>query len=181
MPTPVGHVIGGIAAGWIVAAVRPGAGWRCAWREAALFGVLGASADFDLLFGAHRGPTHSIAAAVLVGAAAWMVHHLRGAGAEGTGLRVGVACFLAYGSHALLDWLGRDTSPPIGVMALWPFNREYYESGLHLFMAVSRRYHQGWVFIRHNLSSLVRELAILVPLLALVMLLRTRRQHGDAR
>jgi hypothetical protein len=48
-------------------------------------------------------------------------------------------------------------------------------------MAVSRRYHQGWVFIRHNLSSLVRELTILVPLLALVMLLRTRRQHGDAR
>jgi hypothetical protein len=79
----------------------------------------------------------------------------------------------AYASHTLLDWLGSDTSPPIGIMALWPVSREYSESRLHLFMAISRRY---WLpeFWSYNLRALLRELAILLPVLAAVTLLRRR-------
>ena len=90
-----------------------------------------------------------------------------------------VACIAAYASHVLLDWLGTDASPPIGVMALWPLSRAYFESSLHVFMAVSRRYYLGWPFVLHNLLALSRELVILVPILALVMFLRAR--HTDSR
>ncbi len=74
----------------------------------------------------------------------------------------------AYASHVLLDWLGSDSSPPIGVMALWPFSRAYYESDLHVFMAISRRYYQGWRFVTQNVLAVSLELVILVPVLALV-------------
>ena len=84
---------------------------------------------------------------------------------------VALAVAAAYASHTLLDWLGSDTSPPIGIMALWPFSRDYYESRLHVFMAISRRY---WLpeFWTYNLRALARELAILLPLVAAVVLLR---------
>ena len=76
---------------------------------------------------------------------------------------------MAYASHTLLDWLGTDSSPPIGIMALWPFSRAYYESHLHVFMAISRRY---WLpeFWTLNVLALGRELAILLPLALVVFL-----------
>ena len=69
-------------------------------------------------------------------------------------------------SHTLLDWLGTDSTAPIGIMALWPFSREYYESSLHIFHAISRRYwlQEFWTF---NLFALLRELLILGPITVL--------------
>ena len=49
-----------------------------------------------------------------------------------------------------------------------------HESHLHFFMAVSRRYYQGWVFVRQNAIAFIKELTILVPLLTLTILLRPR-------
>ena len=79
----------------------------------------------------------------------------------------------AYASHTLLDWLGTDLSPPIGIMALWPFSSDYYESHLHLFRAISRHY---WLpeFWASNARALAGELAILLPLTALGFLVRRR-------
>jgi inner membrane protein len=188
MPSPVGHVIGGLAAGWCVAGSPRGDDWRRRGsREMALFGALGALPDIDLMFGAHSGVTHSLGAAMIVGVAAWAVQHpwLLRSQAERRP-RIGspsaalfaMACMAAYGSHVLLDWLARDTTAPIGIMALWPFSRSYYESDIHLFMAISRRYYQGWTFIRQNAFALFRELLILMPVLMLVMLGRPRRTRA---
>jgi hypothetical protein len=59
MPSPVGHALGGIAAG-----VRlTGNSRRALWTLAGI----GAAADLDLLVGAHRGISHSLGAAVLAG------------------------------------------------------------------------------------------------------------------
>ena len=82
---------------------------------------------------------------------------------------------MAYASHTLLDWLGTDSSPPIGIMALWPFSHRYFESSWHIFMAISRRYWlpEFWIF---NTLALARELAILLPLAFLV--LAARRRHA---
>ncbi len=77
-------------------------------------------------------------------------------------------------SHTLLDWLGQDTSAPFGVMALWPFSTTYYESGWHLFPAISRRYNQGWTFIAQNVRAVGLEVAILGPILLLVIVFRRR-------
>lgn len=183
MPSPVGHVIAGVAAGWLVAGsprvtgIAPFKVPGTFVREAMVFGALAALPDIDLLVGAHSGPTHSLGVALVVGILAGLAQRirLRRPGTVGPSpLVLAVACSAAYASHALLDWLGTDTSPPIGIMALWPFSAAHYESNLHVFMAVSRRYYHGWVFVRHNALALVRELVILVPILMVTILFRSR-------
>ena len=170
MPSPVGHALAGLASGWLIRGNRLDEPYGR--REAILFAGLGTLADFDLLFGMHSGPTHGVGAAILAGAFAWLpLGHATGR----SRLTLALACIVAYGSHTLLDWLGSDTSPPIGIMALWPFSREYYESSLHLFMAVSRRIRQPDRFWVQNLTALARELMILVPPLLVIGWLRARR------
>ena len=83
------------------------------------------------------------------------------------------AIAVAYASHTLLDWLGVDPSPPSGIMALWPFSHDYFVSGLNIFTAVSRQYWRP-EFWTVNLRALARELAILLPLAALVFFARRR-------
>ncbi|MBA3231750.1 MAG: hypothetical protein H0T05_02920, partial [Acidobacteria bacterium] len=117
------------------------------------FAALGALPDVDLLFGVHSMYTHSLGAVVLVLLVARPV----------TGAwRWATAAALAYASHLLLDWLGHDTTAPIGIMALWPLTSDYYESSLHLFLPISRRY---WLpgFVAHNFTAMARELLWIGP------------------
>ena len=136
----------------------------------ALYAALGMAADLDLLVGAHSGATHGLGAALIVGATVWVVLRIRGVSRV---VRTACASAIAYASHTLLDWLGTDSSPPIGIMALWPASREYYESSRHVFMAISRRYWlpEFWTF---NFSALVRELLILIPIAFVVLSVRRR-------
>jgi inner membrane protein len=167
----VGHALGGIAAGWLVrgAPVSAPSGWRAWWRDVFVYVVLGLLPDVDLLFGAHSGPTHGLGVALLIVLLVWATK--RAGDTQGFAL----SCGIAYGSHTLLDWLGTDTSAPVGIMALWPLTRTYYDSGLQVFMAVSRRYWQPELFWRQNLLALVRELLILVPLLGIIWRIKGRR------
>jgi membrane-bound metal-dependent hydrolase YbcI (DUF457 family) len=171
----------GVAAGWLIAPQS-----ACARRvqivRVAVFALAATIADIDLLVGTHRGPTHSLAAAGLAGIATWVwfaVGRARGpvkgarSGVERDGrpLRFAIAVTAAYATHTLLDWLGTDSSPPIGIMALWPVSRGYYESPFHIFMAISRRY---WLpdFWMLAVRAIVRELVILGPVSGLVLWLR---------
>jgi inner membrane protein len=185
MPSPIGHAIAGITAGWLVAGsptlrlagpkvvgTFPSKVPDAFWRECGLFAALAALPDVDLLFGMHSGPTHSLAAAGIVGLAAFLLAR------PPAGLRrwrFAIACAAAYASHVLLDWLARDTTAPIGIMALWPFSHAHYESDLHVFGAISRRYYQGWTFVDQNVRAVCRELVILIPILVLMTALRRRR------
>jgi hypothetical protein len=171
MPSPLGHALAGIASGWLIAPTREGMDTGVSIRRAALFGAVAAAPDLDLLAGAHSGPTHGLGAAVIVGAIAWIVLRLRRQ--DGFGLALAIAA--AYASHTLLDWLGTDTAPPIGIMALWPFSHAYYEAPIHVFMAISRRY---WLeeFWTSNLQALARELLILGPVVAIVVASGRRRR-----
>jgi hypothetical protein len=161
MPSPVGHALAGAAAGWGLVGRPSRSGmdaYRTVWRQGLLFAALGMAPDLDLLLPVeHRTLSHSLTAAVVVGLAATMLSW-RG--------RFGLAAGAAYATHLLLDWLGSDTTPPIGIMALWPFSHAYYESRLHLFHAVSRRFptREFWV---QNTRALVRELVLLGPPAAL--------------
>jgi hypothetical protein len=162
MPSPVGHALAGAAAGWgLVGPPKRGGegGYREVWRQGALFAMLGMLPDLDLLLPVvdHRTFSHSLTAAVIVGVAAAVLTRRS---------RVGLAAGAACGTHVLLDWLGSDTTPPIGIMALWPFSHAFYESRLHLFFAISRRFptRQFWV---QNTRALLRELAVLIPPAAL--------------
>jgi inner membrane protein len=131
-----------------------------------LWALLGASPDLDLLFGAHSTYTHSIGAVAVTAAVVLLW-------TRGRQVRVALACAAAVASHVLLDWLGTDTTPPLGVMALWPFTREFYQSPVFLFMAISRRW---WLpgFYTQNALAAVRELVILTPIVALIGTVRTR-------
>lgn len=167
MPSPIAHGLAGIVVGWIAAPPHVG---NAAWKRMALFAAAGVAPDLDLFVGAHSGPTHGLGAAVIAGLVLGIV--LRGVASRHAATIAG-ATALAYASHALLDWLGTDSSPPIGIMALWPFSHDYYESRLHVFMAISRQYRlpEFWL---SNALALARELVILLPLAALVFLARRR-------
>lgn len=167
MPTPVGHALGALL---LTAPIR--ARYRLLGAGAAVAAVsFGIAPDLDLLAGRHSAETHSIGAAAITGIAAWAILRRRHTPrAAAIAIMVAVAVL----SHALLDWLGTDTSAPIGIMALWPFSFEYLESDAHLFMAVSRRY---WLegFWTYNFTVLVRELLVLgIPAAAVEWLARRK-------
>lgn len=211
MPSPVGHALAGVAVGLVAAgrsdlnhstvasagshSIRDRLAGDSRWRRAAVFAMLGVLPDVDLLFGVHSTYTHSIGAVAIVLAVAWLIirpglgagtsasSHIPGRRrAVGDQRRLACAAALAYGSHILLDWLGYDPTPPLGITALWPFSAAYYTSGLHLFMPISRRY---WLdtFWHHNLIAVARELLFLVPSVLLAWRWaeprRTRRKPID--
>jgi membrane-bound metal-dependent hydrolase YbcI (DUF457 family) len=124
---------------------------------------VGAAPDVDFLLPIpHRGPTHSVGAAVIVLLVAWPLLAWRRSHWSGSPGRMALALAAACASHTLLDWLGADSSTPRGLMALWPWTSTYYISGLDVFNAVSRRY---WLpgFWRSNTVAVLREIALLGP------------------
>jgi inner membrane protein len=182
MPSPVGHALGGLIAGWMVAgapAVDPlsqADAWRRAARHSAPFALVAVLPDVDLLAGIHSRYTHSLGAAAIVTlAVAWFVPRDR----RNRRWTFALACGCAYASHVLLDWLGSDTSPPRGIMALWPWSSDFYLSGLEWFLATDRRY---WLpgFVSRNLLALWWELALLAPPAVLTYFLRRPRRGRSA-
>ena len=159
MPSPIGHALGGVAAGW-------GSVPRRTAATAAILAAVAVVPDLDLLIHDHRGFSHSVGAALIAGTVTWVVTRRP---------RWAIAVTAAWASHVLLDWLSNDTRPPLGVMALWPFTRDYYKSTLEVFPAVSRRYWLARFWI-YNLKALAVEVLVLGPIAALVVW--WRRQYS---
>jgi hypothetical protein len=174
MPSPIGHALGGIAAGWLVQPHTHGRSPRSYRTATIAFAALGMAPDLDLLLGPHRGPSHSVGAAALVGLVAWMAFR-----ASPSAARMGLTCAAAYGSHVLLDWLGSDSSPPHGLVALWPFSMAHYQAAWPVFLSVSRRIHRPELFWVPNLRALALELLILVPAVSLAAFLRRARPLSE--
>ena len=151
MPTPVGHALAGLATGWFSPCRRSKV-------LVAACVVAAVAADLDILIHRHRTYTHSLGAVVLVGMLVWTVAR---------DMRVTLTIAAAYSTHILLDWLGKDTAPPAGLMALWPFSSRYYVSGANVFMEISRRYWKPDEFIVGNLKAMGWEVLVLAPFVAL--------------
>jgi membrane-bound metal-dependent hydrolase YbcI (DUF457 family) len=158
MPSPIGHALGAAAAGWALDRERPSI------RRTALTVAVGLAPDLDLLFGTHSTYTHSVGAVAIVTLIAWLATR---------DARLTAAVAAAWASHLLLDWLGSDSRDPIGIMALWPFSTAHYQSGFYVFNAISRRYWMPEQFIWGNLRAALREVAILLPVLALAYWVNT--------
>ena len=177
MPTPVGHALAGVAAGYLLAGrvdrtTLSTRGAALSWRSLAsdkrllLFASLGVLADIDFLFGVHSAYTHSVGATLVVGGVAALL-------ARDRSRRFAFAAALAYGTHIVLDWLGSDTVEPLGVMALWPLTTDYFLSGLYWFPSVCRQFRElscWW----NNVASLVWEILFLGPLAFGVLYLNRR-------
>jgi membrane-bound metal-dependent hydrolase YbcI (DUF457 family) len=192
MPSPIGHALAGVAVAW-AADLIPGdrhgryftvsdtLGHR-SWYQRAGGGLtlicagLGAAPDLDLAFTAHRTATHSVGAVVVVAVVAAAIAAVTGRPI----VRVTLMCAAAYGSHLLLDWLGADFYPPRGIQLMWPFNHEWYISGLDLFPQTARLR----IFTRGpmlaNVRAVSQELAILGPVVAALWLVRVKALAGLA-
>jgi membrane-bound metal-dependent hydrolase YbcI (DUF457 family) len=109
--------------------------------------------------------THSLGAALGAGLVAWAI-------TRGRDPWLAIACALAWASHVLFDWLGSDTTPPLGVMALWPLSNNYSFANAFIFEAISRRY---WLdnFWSHNLWAVTKEMLMLGPVVAILRMKRT--------
>ncbi len=180
MPSPAAHAIGGLAAAFLVDAVR-----RRPLLTPALLVTSAAAAmapDLDLLFGSHRTYTHSLGAVFIVSVVSWVVVSARGRVRNAT--RTAVILAAAYGSHVLLDWLSKDTAAPSGVMMVWPWSSQYYVSGWNVFGEVSRRYWIPREFVLGNLSALAWEMLMLAPVVVLawvVWSVRTLETKNEER
>ena len=168
MPSPIGHALGGAAAGLLIAA--PGATARARWTQLATFAAVGVAPDLDLLVGRHRLESHSIGLALIVGLIAalmrWPIARSR--------LQIFLAAAAAWFSHAVLDYLGADTSRPYGVMIWWPFSSTYYYAGLSILLPISRRW---WLAgtVTHNLMAAAREVLVIGPVAVAAVWWKWRR------
>lgn len=182
MPSPAGHLLAGVAIAWGAEAAATtlgrrgagpagGAGPRLLTPLTLACVALAVAPDLDILLAAHRTVTHSLGAVLLTAVVSGAVARALGSPAMATG----VLCGVTVASHIALDWLGRDSSTPLGVMALWPVSTAYFYSGVDVFAEVSRRYWKPDEFILRNAVSIAREFLILGPIAALAWWARRRR------
>lgn len=203
MPSPLGHVFGGIAAAWIADLVPGRQEWRTAppaasfYRRAGgaftlLCGALGAAPDLDLSLVAHRTVTHSLTAVALVTiVAALVTGQVTGRKVRSSKCkvpkckvqrvaRVALMCGAAYATHLLLDWLGIDNNPPRGLQILWPFSRDWMISEWDVFIQTQRFRFFSLEAVRTNVAAMLWETLLLVPVLAALWLVRVKALAGLA-
>lgn len=174
MPSPVGHTIAGLIVHVLCARDDSQLG---SWRRAGVVVGAALAPDLDLALrladgrNHHQAESHSLGCALLFGAlAAVVLRRLRWSDWP----RLSIAVGLAWVSHVLLDYLNRDTNPPIGLMALWPLSDAYYKFPWPVFLDVGRTLE--WATLRNNLVAAAWEVAVLLPLLSLAWRWRDRRR-----
>jgi membrane-bound metal-dependent hydrolase YbcI (DUF457 family) len=148
--------------------------WPSSIALSATCAALAILPDADLLFrDAHRGPTHSVGAVILIlivaaGVTRWVTGRII--------WPVTIAYALAYGSHLLLDWLAIDRlRAPFGIELFWPFNDGWYISGLNWFPPTERRQFLSAASLLTNLTAIIHECVKVGPFLAAAWMIRRRR------
>jgi len=163
MPSPLGHALAGLTVH--VLSARDTAERKSLGR-AALLVAAATAPDLDLMFrfvdgrNHHQAETHSVGAAVLCALAVWAIQRLRQRPRPASlGLWAGVSWL----THVSLDYLGLDTHPPIGIMALWPVESGYHKAPWTLFLDIGRTLE--WATVRHDALAVAWEIVLLGPLL----------------
>src|SRR6266849_1312645 len=121
----------------------------------------------------HQAQGHGLGPGLLLAALVAAVAAVRGAPRP---VGLGAAALLGWCSHLLLDLLNVDTSPPIGLMALWPFAAGYFKSPWPLFLDIGRTL--NWRTVRHDVVAIAWEVAVLCPVLVAAWRVRARRRAG---
>lgn len=169
MPSPVGHSLAGIAAGWAVA--RPLRVPRALIVQVVTLAAIGMAPDLDLLWGRHSRETHSLGAALIVASVgAWRRWPV---GAEHR-WRIFFAVLLAYFAHPVMDAFAIDNAEPIGVMLWWPFSSAFVHSSHAFFDPISRAFSSPAMWT-HDLIAASHEVALLLPIVVVVWIVRRAR------
>jgi hypothetical protein len=190
MPSPVGHALGGLIVALVFAPITPRQaqheghegheGLNNSWRRVlrvprAWWPVVGwctvaaCLPDVDFAWGRHNMETHSVGFAVMLGAATLVWRR---------SATVALACTLAVSTHVLFDWLGSDDQAPLGVMALWPLSSDFFYADAWVFGAISRHYWRS-DFVLQNVLAVLRELAILSPMVAALWFYRREKSARE--
>lgn len=168
MPTPIGHVLAGLA----LQSCASKHDWINNWRIGlvSLFAVV--SPDLDFLLGYcvgnpnkyHHQFTHSFAFAIILGFVLGGVM----ASQNRMRLKLGFYFFILICSHLGLDFVTKDTRAPFGEMLLWPLTTSYFISPIVVFSDVKRastnREFLPSLLNGHNLLTIFYELIILTPI-----------------
>jgi membrane-bound metal-dependent hydrolase YbcI (DUF457 family) len=183
MASPLGHALAGLALG---RAFDDSSERRTTALLVACV-VLALAPDLDFLPGLlqgqpvlyHQGPSHSLVVglALSLGVALLLRPDRRQL------LRTWLLLFAAFGSHLVIDSLGRDRRPPIGMPLLWPFSDTSWLAPVTLLPGVnhavsgseSPREWLAMVFSWINVRAILAEVLLVGPLLILVEGLRRRR------
>ena len=176
MPSPLGHAIAGLT---VHVATAHDEDELLDLRRIGVVTLASLAPDVDFLFklfdgrNHHQQETHSIGFALLAALAAALAFRVVRLPSP---LRSGIAVGLGWLSHVLLDYLNNDTHPPIGLLALWPFDDGYYKFPWPIFLDVGRS--PTWATVRNNLLAAAWETLVLLPVLWLAWRLRGRRLRG---
>jgi inner membrane protein len=131
-----------------------------------VFGIL--AGDFGRF---HNNGTHSLvlgfAIAFLVAGAIWIKQ-------RSGFISWFTITFLSYGSHVLLDFF---TYGGRGVMLLWPFTSQRFESSVKLFYGV--RWSEGFLAVEH-LVTLTTELLFVLLVITILQITRWNRDRVHA-
>jgi membrane-bound metal-dependent hydrolase YbcI (DUF457 family) len=176
MPSPFAHAVAGLTVHVLASRTRDE---LHDVRRAVLVVGAAVAPDLDLLFklvdgrNHHNNETHSLGAALLAGLlAALVLPWLRLA----RPLALAGVLSVAWASHVLLDYLNRDTHPPIGIMAFWPWTRAYFKIPWPLFLDIGRTLE--WATVWNNLAAAAWEACVLLPLLWAAFRFRARHLRG---
>jgi inner membrane protein len=177
MPSPIGHTLAGLAAGWLSEPAPPQSnrtGLRSILTPFALWcAFVAAIPDADLLIPHfHRSASHSLTVTALILIIAVVV---TGKVTRRRAWVFAAALAGAHASHLLLDWLGTDRFPPPGIQVFWPFSDRFYISGLDIFPPVERRLLRPEA-IGINARAALWELLIMGPIAGIAWLVRNRRR-----
>ncbi len=172
MPSPIGHALGGLIVH------EAGADRRDLqdWPRSALVAAAACAPDLDVLlrFAAsgqqHRAEFHSLGVAIAAGI---LVASITRALRWPRPLALGVLVALGWASHVLLDLLGSDTRPPLGLMALWPWSDAYFKAPLVLFLDIGRTLRLSTVW--QNAVAAAWEGLLLLPILLAAIRFRRRK------
>jgi hypothetical protein len=174
MPSPIGHALAGLTVH--VLSARDGAE-RTSVRRAILLTAAATAADLDLLFrfvdgrNHHQAESHSVGAAALAAVVVWAATRLS-AWPRSAALGLWAGC--AWLTHLVLDYLSLDTHPPIGIMALWPFQSGHFKAPWAIFLDIGRTLE--WATVRHDALAVAWEIVLLGPLLVASWRLRARAE-----
>jgi hypothetical protein len=177
MPSPLAHGLVGLTVHVLASRDRGELGDR--WRLGVTVGAALAP-DLDLAFrlvdgrNHHNYEFHSVGFALIAAASGALVFRLLGWGRP---LALAAVAGLSWTSHLVLDYLNVDTSPPIGLMAFWPFSHAFFKCPVPIFMDIGRTL--TWSTVRHDAVAGAWECVVLVPFLLGAWHYRRRRLEGS--
>jgi membrane-bound metal-dependent hydrolase YbcI (DUF457 family) len=173
MPSPLGHTLAGLAVHALVARRKEDL-WSLPRAAVTVGAALAPDLDLVARFvdgrNHHQMQSHSIGFALMAALGAALLARLAGWPRPGA---LGASAGLAWLSHVLLDYLGEDTHPPIGLMALWPFTRAFFHFPHPVFLDIGRTLE--WRTVVHDALAALVELALLAPLCFMAWRWRLRR------